>query len=1641
MAIALPKTLRKLIANTPLRGMLVVPFVVQTVGAVTLVGYLSYRSGQEAVTNLGQRLVAETNERVTQELKMYLQTPILINRLNVDAVNQGQINLQSTPALEAALFNRLQQFDQVSAILFASPQGTFRFVERFPTLYGGVADPPRPDQIRIYRLDSQGKPGKLIHISNNLDVRRDSQRDRFTNRPWYKRAVTTGKPGWNPIAQYGDVKTLTLNASQPVYQRDTNRLLGVFSVHLRLDYLSEILHRLDISRFGRVVITDQNGALVATSFKEQPYTINAVTGKPDQFKQLKMDQSRDGLTRSLGEYLRDSRRDGFTNRPDTLALNQPQYLEFRYQNELQNVKITPFQDQYGLNWRVVTVIPTSHFMAAISNNTHTTILLCLLTLGGAIALGLCAANQLIARFKQFNQVSQELAAGNFDQRLPIDSPISELNSLAQTFNQMADQVQQSFERIKTALAESEEKFTIIFRFSPDLITLTTRAEGRCVEANDSFFEVLEYSREQLIGQRLVDLGIWGNLGDRIQFREALQQSGSVRNLEVQSHTRTGHLKTLLVSAELIEISGEPYVLGIGRDISDRAWLEAERKQAEAALRQSEAINQAILNALPDLIIRMHQDGTYLDFKPTNAFPIEFPNLRNGENIRNILPLEAAQQRLSAATAALQTGIIQIYEFPLLVQGQHLWQEARVMPLNADEVLVVIRDLTQRHQFEAALQLSEARYRGIVEDQTELICRFQLDGTLTFVNAAYCRYFELDPETAIGSRYQPVIFEADRDRVAQLVNSMCLENSTVMIENRVVAQGEVRWTQWNNRAVFDEQGHLIEFQSVGRDISDRKNAEAALQESEARFQEIAQTLNQVSYVISLTTGQYLYISPSYERLWGYSCESLYQNPRSWLDRIHPEDSEYILNAFDQLLSGFQTRLQYRIICANGDVRWIQSESLIVCDADGNPLRIVGLADDITAHKQLEESLKLSEARYRAIVEDQVELICRFQPDGTLTFANETFCRYFELDPAGVLGRRYEPLIFEADRERVNHLVGLMSQDTPTMTIENRVFSHGELRWTQWNARAIFEQGQFIEFQSVGRDITDRKQAEAEIQQLNQQLTERVNDLQTLFEVLPIGVAIGEDPECRVARINPCLSDILRVPLDANASPSAPAAERPAYKVYREGQELSVEELPMQYASAHNIAVRDEVVEIVHADGTVIQLLSYASPLLDEQGKVRGSIGGFVDISDRKQTEAALRESEERFRRAFDDAPIGMSLISLTGRFLKVNAYYCSLVGYTEEELLKLNFQDITYLEDLQEDTQGIHRMLVGETRSFQMEKRYVTKLGEIVPVLMSTAPIRDQAGQPLYFVGHIQDIRDRLKIERMKDEFVSVVSHELRTPLTSIRGALGILESGIFNNRPEKAQHMLKIALNNSDRLVRLVNDILDLERLESGKVQLVMEPCQVADLIQQAVDGIQAIADQSHITLAVTFLSATLYAAPDAIIQTLINLLSNAIKFSDPGDTVWLKAELANGEWRMANGKEAEIESQTSKVRSHSELKTPNSLPPSSTQNSKLKTQNSFPPSLLFSITDRGRGIPADKLEFIFEQFQQVDVSDSREKGGTGLGLAICKNIVQQHNGQIWVESTPGKGSTFYFTLPVEQVSGSGFQVSDSAHSSLTPDP
>ncbi|MEI8188746.1 MAG: ATP-binding protein [candidate division NC10 bacterium] len=358
------------------------------------------------------------------------------------------------------------------------------------------------------------------------------------------------------------------------------------------------------------------------------------------------------------------------------------------------------------------------------------------------------------------------------------------------------------------------------------------------------------------------------------------------------------------------------------------------------------------------------------------------------------------------------------------------------------------------------------------------------------------------------------------------------------------------------------------------------------------------------------------------------------------------------------------------------------------------------------------------------------------------------------------------------------------------------------------------------------------------------------------------------------------------------------------------------------------------------------------------------------TERRRGEQVLMESEERTRAILDHTVDGIITIDERGVIQEFNPSAERIFGYSAVEMVGRKVNELMPLPYREQHDTYLARYLatresgvIGTVREVSGCRRDGTLV--LLELSMSEVVLHRQR----LFTGIVRDISERKAVERMKDEFVSIVSHELRTPLTSIRGALGLLAGGTLGHLPESGRRMLEVAVTNTDRLVRLINDLLDMERIESGRVQLRRQAYIAGDLMLQASEVMRPMAEKAGVRIEMTTNSDRLWVDSDRVIQTLTNLLSNAIKFSPPGTTIRLGAERRDAE-------------------------------------------------ILFHVRDQGRGIPADKRETIFGRFQQVDASDAREKGGTGLGLAICRSLVEQHGGRIWVESTPGEGSTFFFTLP-----------------------
>ncbi len=546
----------------------------------------------------------------------------------------------------------------------------------------------------------------------------------------------------------------------------------------------------------------------------------------------------------------------------------------------------------------------------------------------------------------------------------------------------------------------------------------------------------------------------------------------------------------------------------------------------------------------------------------------------------------------------------------------------------------------------------------------------------------------------------------------------------------------------------------------------------------------------------------------------------------------------------------------------------------------------LEQEIAERQRLEESLINTEQLQRAILASSNYTIISTQVDGTILSFNSAAQRMLGYDEAEVIGKMTpEPFhdlmeVQQAAAIESDYLGRPIEVGFETFVARAMVGETHEKEWTYIHKNgdrtpialsitALRDDHQTITgFLGIGRDITDRKQAEENLRKLNNELEARVE---------------------------------------------------------KRTQELS----------------------------KVNQVLQ-------------------LELSARRQVEQALREALQKLNFHVENSPLGIIEWDQNFQVSRWSSSAERLFGWSAEDVIgKTPTEwDFVFEEDLLLVNDTILDLANGQNRQVTLTNRNYRNDRTVICCEWYNSVLLDANGQMESILSLVMDVTDRYRIEQMKSEFVSVVSHELRTPLTAIHGSLRMLSSGLLDQQPIKQKRLIDIASDSTDRLVRLINDILDIERIESGKIALVKQRCWIPDLLSAAVDTVQSLTDQAQVTIDVQPLDQWIEADRDRIIQTLTNLLANAIKFSQAGQQIDLSVA-QEGSWAF------------------------------------------------FRVTDRGRGIPADKIDCVFERFQQVDSSDARNHEGSGLGLAICRSIIQQHFGEIWVQSQLGEGSVFSFTLPL----------------------
>lgn len=357
----------------------------------------------------------------------------------------------------------------------------------------------------------------------------------------------------------------------------------------------------------------------------------------------------------------------------------------------------------------------------------------------------------------------------------------------------------------------------------------------------------------------------------------------------------------------------------------------------------------------------------------------------------------------------------------------------------------------------------------------------------------------------------------------------------------------------------------------------------------------------------------------------------------------------------------------------------------------------------------------------------------------------------------------------------------------------------------------------------------------------------------------------------------------------------------------------------------------------------------------------------------KNEAELKE--QRLNEIIWSANVGTWQWNLKTDEITINERWAEMMGYLTIELMPTDFRmwkSHTHADDLKEMLEKIDKLISGNVDYFHNETRRRHKNGSWVWFLdRGKVSERDSDGKPIRVSGTSSDISKRKQADQLKSEFISTVSHELRTPLTSIKGSLGLLKSGVLGKFHDRSMSMLEVAYNNSERLVLLINDILDVEKMAIGKMDFDMKPIEVNHMINEAIESNKGYGEQHDISFQYSYTGDPIYIEGDKnrLIQVFSNLMSNAVKFSQQGEKVYLSTSLDDD-------------------------------------------------LVHITIKDHGAGIPKEFHARLFEKFTQADSSTTRKVGGSGLGLNIAKTIVEEHNGTITFESEMGKGTIFTITLP-----------------------
>lgn len=867
---------------------------------------------------------------------------------------------------------------------------------------------------------------------------------------------------------------------------------------------------------------------------------------------------------------------------------------------------------------------------------------------------------------------------------------------------------------------------------------------------------------------------------------------------------------------------------------------------------------------------------------------------------------------------------------------------------------------------------------------DLVCIASTDGYFKRLNSTWEKTLGFSMEELLSQPYANFIHPDDLEPTNQEVARQVGGEKTIKYTNRFrTKQGSYRFLEWN--ALEAENGSLL--YATAHDITEYKEIEEKLRQGQERFQWAMESSQDGLWDWDLLTDE-VYYSPAYFTMLGYQPGSLPGQVSTWIDLIHPADRQKTLGANRDCIENRCERFQveFRMRAQDGSWKWILGNGQAVSrGADGKALRMVGTQTDITARKQSEEALRLSELDLQEAQTVAHIGSWKWDLENKDVFWSEEMYRIFGIDKnsySGRLGDAIKQVIHPDDLYLVLPSNAAVLANQPiTYRI---IWPDGSIRfiWAKSGDTVFDRDGKPVFLTGVAQDITERKLAELALSE--------VEEKQRLILGALLDNVVVLDMEGRIQYINHVSEGLdERDVLGSNwlmwlDEPERMKAEQAMQQTFTSGDPTEIEYRAIG-AAGEMTWFRVKMARMPRASAQKVVLIA-------------------SDISASKRADEALRESEARYRGYFDQDMVGVAVTSLEKEWLDVNPAICNLLGYSREALFQKTWAEITHPDDLDLDVEHFNQVMSGKINGYRLEKRFIRADGQVVDIDLGVRCKRKPDGSVDYFMAMLSDISERKQAEtellryrdqlealvqertaeleiakeqaesanRAKSDFLAVMSHEIRTPLN---GVLGLTQLTLQTKLNEKQTEYLTHVLASGEALLTIINDILDFSKIESGKFEIESIDFDLDDVLRSLANLVAFKAQEKGLELVFNTspdVPRLMVGDPGRFRQIILNLVTNAIKFTDAGVIV-LKATV-------------------------------------------LEKTDGYA-LLEFSVRDTGIGLSQDEISQLFQPFYQVDSSTSRKHGGTGLGLTICKRLISMMNGEIRVESQPGKGTIFSFTV------------------------